>query len=281
MPTGLSVAHLESIHVYPVKSAGGVELAEVEIELRGPRDDRLWMVVEPSGRFVTQREEPRLALLRPQATAQGWSVAAPGMARVELRPEPARRLPVRVWDDEVDAVRCTAEAEIWLSGFLGRPALFVSMDAASRRTDVFSGQEERVARFADALPLLVLSRASLEDLNARLAEPLPMERFRPNLVIGGCEPFEEDLWDTIRVGEVEIELAVACARCVITTIDQARALPDPRREPLRTLATFRRRTRAALELDPGPVYFGWRSVPLCTGRVRVGDEVAVLRARPA
>lgn len=272
------MAHVESIHVYPIKSARGVALEEVEIELRGPRDDRRWMLVAPSGRFVTQRDEPRLALLRPVETPAGWAVEAPGWPRVALRPEPERRLRVRVWDDEVDAVRCSAEAEAWASAFLGRPALFVAMDGASRRLDAASGQEERVARFADILPLLVVSRASLEDLNARLAEPLPMDRFRPNLVVAGCAAFDEDLWHTVRVGEVEIELAMACARCVVTTIDQERALPHPRREPLRTLATYRRSTRAAEALEPG-VYFGWRSIPLVTGRVRVGDEVVVRRAR--
>jgi len=296
--------HVAALFVHPLKSGRAVALDEVEIEPRGPRDDRLWMAVDEGGIALTQRTEPRLALVVPRKVEDGWVLAADGNGEVLLRHDAAeagapvgsggpggrrgpdrsdgsgRRERVSVWGDAIDALRAAPEADAWLSAFLERPVRLVTMDSAARRLDPRTGREERATRFADVLPLLVVSQASLDDLNARLPARIPMDRFRPNIVVTGCEPFDEDLWRVVRVGPVEIELTLACARCAIPTTDQRTAARDPGGEPLRTLATYRRTTRADVEVEPNAVHFGWRSTPRTSGTVRVGDPVTVLARRP-
>ena len=203
-------ANIASLYVYPVKSCRGIALETSLVGERGLAFDREWMVVDGDGRFVTQREVPRLALVEPSLTATALELEAPGSGRlaVPLESDGATR-PVTVWRDSFPAVDQGDEAAAWLSSALQRPLRLVRFDLAVRRycNETYAGDSGAHTSFADAYPLLILSEASLADLNARLVAKghaaLPMNRFRPNLVVKGCEAFAEDTWKRIRIGEVE------------------------------------------------------------------------------
>jgi len=265
-------ALVRALFVYPVKSCRGIALDRADVEARGLRHDRRWMIVDGTGMFVTQRAEPRLthvevAIDERQATLV---LSSPDQRPLHLPLEPREgaSLKVRVWRDEVDALHAGDEAARWMSAFLGAPASIVFMpDAVERpvRPD-FAEPGDHVS-FADAFPLLVTTTDSLDDLNARLDQPLPMNRFRPNIVVGGCTPWEEDEWRRARVGAVPVRLPKGCDRCVVTATDQLTG--ERGVEPLRAMASFRRRT-------DGKVYFGVNAVPDAPGTIAVGDRVTVL-----
>jgi uncharacterized protein YcbX len=200
------------------------------------------MVVTPEGRFLTQRELPRLALVAPGLQADALIVTAPGMETLALALEDrsGARRDVVVWRDACEAIDAGEAAAKWFSAFLERPVRLVRFDASRRRqTDPqWSGGLDGETRFTDGFPLLVLSRASFDDLNARLPAPLPLDRFRPSLLLDGCEAYAEDRMSEIALAGATIRIVKPCTRCVITTTDQATAARDGE-EPLRTLRTYR------------------------------------------
>lgn len=258
---------LTGLRIYPVKSLGGIELARWPLDPTGLRDDRRWMVVDPDGQFVTQRETPRLALVRPRLEDGGVTLAAAGAGEVWVPRGGGARERVRVWGDHADAERCTPEADAWLSARVERPLRLVYFpDGAVRPSGTNAAGIEGRVMFADAFPLLLLTEASLEALNRKLETPLPMNRFRPNLVVGGAEGFAEDAWRRISVGPLALELVKDCLRCVTTTVDQETGVAGS--EPLRTLARFRRVQRG--------VRFGRNAVPAGVGALAIGDPVTVL-----
>jgi uncharacterized protein len=257
---------LTGITLYPIKSAGGIPVDSWELDQFGLTLDRRWLVVDATGQFISQRDYPRMALVRPTLQNGCLRVDAPGMPPLELsvNPAPAVLTRVTVWDDSCDATWVGEVAARWFSAFLGCAASLVHMPAQTLReaNPVYAPTGTPVS-FADAYPLLLISEASLDDLNQRLSAPLPMNRFRPNLVLAGCRPYEEDSWTLIRIGETDMEVVKPCDRCVITTTDQATA--ERGKEPLSTLATYRR-------VD-GKVLFGQNVVHRGRGRLRVGDAV--------
>ena len=260
---------LEALYRYPVKSLAGEAFDTLEVDARGPRHDRHWMVVDAAGRFLTQRQWPRMALVAAHVTARGeLQLRAPGMADLHL---PARdgdaRQVVEVWGDTVDAVASGAAADAWLSEFLDTPCRLVHLDDDSRRAvdPDFATPADQVG-FADGFPFLLISQASLDDLNSRLDTALPMRRFRPNLVISGCPPYAEDGWRLIRIGDIRFRVVKPCARCAIPTIDPDTGVSG--KEPLRTLAGYRR--------QGGQVMFGQNLVHEGRGRLDVGMTVEVL-----
>jgi hypothetical protein len=267
---------LSALNLYPVKSCRGIAAARWPLDAFGLAGDRTWMVVDDAGKFLTQREEPRLALVDVRLADDGTVVlAAPGGAPLHLpaaRSRPGDR-EVEVWRHRGPAVDGGDEAAAWISSHLGRSARLVALPRAHARPvsrDWFAGEAH--AAFSDGYPLLLIGEASLDDLNSRLVHPLPMNRFRPNLVVRGAAPYAEDLWKRIRIGEVELEVVKPCARCTITTTEQSTGERDGT-EPLRTLATYRK-----TELG---VLFGQNVVHLGRGVLEVGAEVDVLRTRPA
>lgn len=265
----MSDIRLSGLNVYPIKSCAGIPLDSARADERGIRLDRRWMVVDEAGRFVTQRTAPRLALVGVSFDAAGLNVEAPGMPSLEvpLTPEDGERAPAAVWGDVVECARVSEEADRWFGEFLrGRYRLVYLPDDSVRPVDPGYGRPEDRVGLADGFPFLLVSEASLEDLNGRLESPVPMDRFRPNLVVRGCEPFAEDGWRRVRVGEVEFRVVKPCARCKITTLDQATAATG--KEPLRTLARFRK--------SGSQVLFGQNLIPDNTGVLRVGDAVEVL-----
>jgi uncharacterized protein YcbX len=260
---------LSELNVFPVKSARGISVPEWRLGPRGLDHDRELLVVDPDGRFVTMRERPRMALIETALEPGVLVLRTHGRAplQVSLADRGPERIQVQVWNDRVLAEPVGAEADDWLTRFLDTPCRLVRFpDQAHRQVDLAYAQPGDQVRFADGFSLLLIGEASLAALNARLAEPLSMARFRTNLVASGGEPFAEDGWRRIRIGSIELDLVKPCARCVITTVDEATGIPGL--EPLRTLATFRRRN--------GKVLFGQNLVHRGTGTLRVGDEIQVL-----
>ncbi len=233
-------AVIAALFIYPVKSCRGIEVASAEITERGLAHDREWMIVDAGGRFLSQRELPSLALIRTTLSPSGLELAASGGTAVTIpfeRSGPTRT--VTVWRDTVKAIDQGDEPAAWLSARLGRDVRLVRFDPGVRRhcNRAYAGESGAHTGFADAYPLLVLSQASLVDLNTRLARSLPVDRFRPNVLLSGCEAYEEDYIDEIAAGAVRMKLVKPCTRCQITTTDQQTG--ERAAEPLATLATYR------------------------------------------
>ncbi len=267
---------VSDILIYPIKSCRGISLESAVVEPRGLVRDRRFMLVDANGRFISQREQPRMALIEVSETGDSYRVEAPGQDALELPLdlESARECSVRVHRDTLDAKLADPGINRWFTRFMGRDCGLVYMAAHQHRAvrHASAAFDDEVS-FADGAPLLLISEASLVDLNARLAEPVSMRRFRPNLVVTADTAFDEDGWDRIRVGEAEFDVAWQCSRCILTTVDPDTGERDEGGEPIATLKTFRRVN--------GLVMFGQNLLPRKLGRVRVGDEVEVLRRREA
>jgi hypothetical protein len=268
--------HVASLHIHPLKSCLPLDVDALLITPRGPEGDRRWLLVDDDGRFVTARQHPRLAGIRAMPTATGLHLQARGHPAFDVPTPPARapRVPVVIWGDRVDAQRCDPAADAWLSCALGFPVRLVHMDAAAHRPvdRAYAAAGDEVS-FADGYPLLVISQAALDGLNARLQRPVPMARFRPNLVVAGAMAHAEDRWRRVRIGAVEFEAVKPCTRCVFTTLDLDSLARDPDGEPLRTLAGYR---RAPAGSSVTGVTFGMNLIPRGTGRVRRGDGIVVI-----
>ncbi|MCU0766508.1 MAG: MOSC N-terminal beta barrel domain-containing protein [Gammaproteobacteria bacterium] len=260
---------VSELWVYPVKSCRGIALEQAEIGPRGIRWDRHWMVVDTAGQFLTQRQLPAMALVRTALRDDGLALEAPGRAPITVPYDAGEeRIRVRVWGDEVPARAVSTAADRWLTDVLTAPCRLVSFpDDAPRAVDAQYGRPGDETAFSDGFPLLLIGQGSLDDLNVRLREPLPMRRFRPNLVVAGAAPYAEDDWRRVRAGALELRVVKPCSRCAITTVDPERGVRDGG-EPLDTLARYRRRN--------GRVYFGQNVIPDGPGVLRIGDAVAVL-----
>lgn len=233
---------LSQIWRYPVKSLRGNQLESTAVDARGIQFDRHWMLVDRQGVFLSQRQLPRMILVKTQVEDQALCLSAPGMQdlMIPVASDGADTVPVKVWRDECRAQTVDAQADGWLSKFLGRDCRLVSLPSGSvRQVDQDYARLEDQVGFADGFPFLLISQASLDDLNQRLPTPLSMERFRPNLVISGCDAYAEDTWQRIKIGELIFRVAKPCSRCVIPTID-----PETGRrrgdEPLKTLLQYRK-----------------------------------------
>ena len=265
--------HVTGINIYPVKSTRPIALGASQVLARGLPWDRRWMLVDGEGRFLTARQYPALAMVSTAIGEHTLDVSVAGRETLQIRlAEPdAANVAVTVWKDSCRAVPVGAAADAWFSDYLGLGCRLVRMtDDLVRPVNPDYGQPGDQVSFADGFPLLLISQASLDDLNRRLAAAVPMQRFRPNLVVDGERPYAEDGWRRLRVGEVEFEGVKNCSRCLFTTIDPQTGLKDPAGEPLRTLSGYRRR-------DGGGVYFGQNLIPRSGGSIRVGDSVEILQ----
>lgn len=273
-------ATISRLFVYPVKSCAGVELKECVLTEAGLEFDRAWMVVDEEGLFVSQRELPRMALIRPQLRHADLVLRAPGMLALHLQLDavegPAR---VRVWKDEVDAWDMGDLAAQWFSDFLGAKLRLVRFDPDVRRLSnmEWTGGIEAPNQFSDGYPVLVLGEASLADLNGRLAgaghAPVTIERFRPNIVLSGIESHDEDRLDLFRIDadgrEVELKPVKPCPRCPIPDIDPATAASSP--EVGDMLRTYRQDERVN-----GAITFGMNAIVVkgAEEALKVGQAVA-------
>ncbi len=264
---------LGALCIHPVKSCAGIELRERELDRWGLASDRAWMAVDESGRFLTQRECGALARVRPALEEDALVLHAEGAPPLRLPRDgsDAPPRPVVVWRHRGPALDAGDAAARWISERLGRSARLVRIPPQHARRvnpDFFPG--EAWTAFTDGYPLHLLSEASLRDLERRVGQRLDPRRFRANLWLRGSEPYAEDRWLRIRVGEVELALVKPCDRCVITTLDPESGASTSE-EPLRTLAGYRRAAAGVL--------FGWYAVPLGAGRLAVGDPVTLLETR--
>jgi MOSC domain-containing protein len=265
-----------SIHIYPVKAARAVDLAEAEVERCGLAGDRRWLVVDPDGQFITQRSEPTLALVSARHVAAGrLHLSADGqpplIVSAPAESRGAEMLRVSVWQSKVRAATAGDQADAWFSHFLGRPVRLVHLDDPTRRQvdPEFGAPEDRVS-FADGYPLLLTTLGSLDALGRWLIEDgqpaVPMTRFRPSVVVAGTAPWAEDGWRRIGIGPVTFRVAKPCGRCVVTTIDQRTGQRG--RQPLAMLGRHRRFGQQLV--------FGQNLIPDVTGTIRVGDPVRIL-----
>jgi len=270
---------LTHIYIYPIKSLGGISLHSAKVEERGLQFDRRWMLVDKNGMFLTQREHPQMALLQVSIKDDMLEIShkVKKIANIHLPISDTRSptsnnlrtnsMVVNIWDDVVIAKNVSHDADLWFSEALNLDCHLVSMDKDSDRiTDRKFTPEPKQVSFADAYPFLIIGQESLNELNSRLKEPLPMDRFRPNFVFSGGEPFIEDTWKDFMIGKLKFKAVKPCARCVVTTVNQNTA--EKGSEPLETLAKFRK--------VGNKVNFGMNVIGHDSGVVQVGDLVVAL-----
>jgi uncharacterized protein YcbX len=255
---------------YPIKSLGGIALDTAQLTDRGLQHDRRWMLIDKDNRFLSQREHAQMALfkieletdsLKVTYTTDGSHINIPF---IPLKPE---MVDVVIWDDTCTGQLVSDVVDAWFTVKLGIPTRLVYMpNETHRATDPRYTTQGTIASFADAYPALLIGQASLDDLNNRLAEPLPMNRFRPNIVFEGGEPYSEDLMNHISINGIDMYGVKLCARCIMTTIDQQTAVKN--KEPLKTLARYRRKGNKIL--------FGQNLAFNSNGVLNIGDEINVL-----
>ena len=261
---------LSNLTYYPIKACRGFDVAESQVERMGLANDRRMMVVTPSGKFLTQREYPRLALVTPTVKNGMVTLSAPNFDSLQFGIQSTGTpTPVEVWKSkDVSAIDQGEESAQWLSDWLGVSVRLVHVaDGFKRKLNPeYAIHADDHTGFADGYPILIISEESLQDLNSKLDSAVPMNRFRPNIVVKGCEPFAEETWKRIRIGGVEMALVKPCARCVVTTIDKDTLAKS--KEPLKTLSSYRMQELGAI--------FGVNIIPLNEGVVKVGMSVEVL-----
>ncbi|KOU31745.1 molybdenum cofactor biosysynthesis protein [Streptomyces sp. WM6372] len=273
----MSNMYVQALHIHPVKSVAGTAPDEMAVEPWGLSGDRRWALVDTEGTVITQRQQPRLALAAARPLEGGAvALSAPGMAELAVEvPEPGPLEPVTLFGKKIETVVAASAAADWFSAYLGVPARLVHMDdpAVRRPVDPQYALPGETVSLADGYPVLLTTLASLDALNSLIAQgdhpeegPLPMNRFRPNVVVAGAEAWAEDGWRLMAIGDAVFRGARECGRCIVTTTDQATA--ERGKEPLKTLARHRRIGKS--------LAFGRQLVPVRTGTVRVGDEVRVL-----
>jgi uncharacterized protein YcbX len=259
---------LSGLFVYPIKACAGIALERAEVVERGLAFDRRYMLVDRSGTFITQREVPQLCRVATALEREQLLVSAPGKLTLALPVRPAETLwlerrPYRVWDSVGSALACP-DGSRWFSELLNAEVTLLYMPDSERRdVNPKRARPGEIVSFADAYPLLLMSEASLLDLNQRLSNPVDMRRFRPNLVIAGGEPYGEDNFTNVRIGSLSFRGVKRCERCVVTTVDPDTAAQG--HEPLRTLARYR--------LEDGNVWLGMNLVQEGYGTLRLGDRV--------
>lgn len=255
-------ACLSAITLYPIKSCRGISVKNAALVPRGLERDRRYMLVDENGHFITQREEHSLALVDMAVAEAGWLVSAPehGSFTLPLLIEAGEELVTEVWRSIVNAL-VVPEGGRWFSQFLGRSVRLVYFPEPSERE--VEGEPGSVVAFQDAYPFLIVSEESLDDLNARVARPLEMERFRPNLVVRGVEPYAEESWQNFRIGGARFRMTRPCVRCVVTTLDPRTG--EGAKEPLATLARY--------HTYEGKVSFGMNAVHEAPAELHVGDPL--------
>lgn len=263
---------IRSLHVYPVKSCRGIALERAEIAETGFRHDRRWMVIGADGTFLSQRSHPELARVSTRLDRGRLILGAADRPPLEVvidAPIDDHRT-VTIWKDACEAVSEGRESAAWLSTLLGVPCELVRLpETEVRPVDPdYARPGDRVA-FADGFPFLLISQASVDELNRRLTTPVRADRFRANIIIDGCEAHAEDGWSMLTIGEIGFDVAKPCARCVVISTDQDNG--SRTEEPLRTLAGYRTANRKVL--------FGQNLIHRGTGAVRIGDEVHPISVR--
>ncbi|MEM7561481.1 MAG: MOSC N-terminal beta barrel domain-containing protein [Pseudomonadota bacterium] len=263
---------VSQIHIYPVKSLAGYSPEEAWLASAGFVHDRQWMIVSPEGRMMTQREHPQMALISASISDDNLVLSSFGMENFSLAVdlESEHQVSTEVFGDRLRGARVSDDADEWLSQALGVECMLVGFPSGQTRPcDPAVSSDGDHTLFADAFPLLILSQASQDQLNEKLQNPVGINRFRPNIVLSGCNPHDEDSWQNISISAVPLRIVDHCARCSVPTVDpDAGVLSGP--EPIATLASYRSRE--------GEIYFGVNAAPDQEGRISIGDDVTVLSA---
>lgn len=270
--------YLSEINIYPIKSLGGISLRSSAIEERGLRFDRRWLLVDEKNNFLTQREFPKMATVNVKVLKEGLRVSEnENETIVPFEPNTNETATVKIWSSRCRAKVYERETNDWFSNVLQTDCKLVSMPKETRRkvNYFYAVHKNDTVSFADGYPFLLIGESSLEDLNARLENPVPMNRFRPNFVVSGADAFAEDDWKQIKIGNVIFHVVKPCGRCVITTIDQASGEKQGV-EPLKTLASYRIPKRSVKQ----KILFGQNLIAENTGKViEVGDKVEIIESR--
>jgi len=269
----MSSIYLSELAIYPVKSLAQITLNQSHVDNFGLRHDRRWMIVDQQGHFITQRQHSRMCLINVESKYENSELiaivlTAPQMSslKVEL-PKSKQSIKVTVWHDQCLALDCGSEAAKWLTEFLSVSCQLVYFaENEIRQVDQTYAQPNDRTAFSDGFPLLLISQASLDDLNSKLETAIPMKRFRPNLVVSGCAAFDEDNWKLIRIGELVIRVVKPCSRCVIPSIDTNTG--ERGKEPTRTLLTYRK--------QDNKLFFGQNLIANSPGFLSIGDTVEIL-----
>ncbi len=276
---------ISEINIYPIKSLGEIPLQRSIVEDRGLQYDRRFMLVDENNDLLTQREFSKMATIDVEVLENGLNVSTDGFEKMQISNDfgETEKVKVRVWQSFCDALVANDEINRWFSEVLKTNCRLVKMpDSTHRQINELFNKGNEIVSFADGYPLLIISENSLADLNKKLEKQIPMNRFRPNLVVSGATGFAEDNWKKIKIGNTIFRSTKPCARCVIPTIDQKTGISDVK-EPLKTLATFRKSsdvfpdTFEEYGLGKNDILFGQNLVAENFGEeIKVGDEVIVL-----
>jgi uncharacterized protein YcbX/ferredoxin len=272
----MSQAILQNIYIYPIKSSASIELSNSWVEELGLAFDRRFVVASPDGQFITARTQPTLCLIQASLTATGLVIIAPNMPAlvIEYHHLCQEYTAVNLWNDTIKAQQCRENINQWFSHYLQKPCQLLFFGADSQR---FVKNKNSQVSFADAYPLLLISQASLDNLNKQYkadTTTISMTQFRPNIVVNNCDAFAEDNWRHIRIGEVEFEITTPCTRCIFTTINPKTSEKNHQQEPLNTLKSYR-------QLASGDILFGQNLVALNQGQIKCGDNLEVLKRQAA
>jgi uncharacterized protein YcbX len=261
---------ISELYIYPVKSLGGIKIDKGYITDRGFQHDRRWMLVDINNQFISQREAPQLALLKVDVLADSLKIthkASPACIIIPFEPLTNEFAAVTIWDDVCTGQFVSTDADKWFTEMIKMKCRLVYMpDDTLRLTNPKYTPGDNLTSFSDAFPFMIIGQASLDDLNNRLLQPLPINRFRPNIVFTGGRPYQEDIMDEFTINKVTFNGVKLCARCIITTTDQDKVIRT--QEPLKTLATYRFRDNN--------VYLGQNLINSGLGHIAVGDEICII-----
>ncbi len=262
---------ISEINIYPIKSLSGVSLPKAKVEERGLEFDRRWMLVDENNVFLSQRRFPEMSLINVELLEDGLKISHkfknfdPLFILYDDYVED--EVEVKIWDDVCPALPVSNTADCWFSKALNTPCKLVYMhDSSKRMVDKKYTSDSKMVGFADGYPFLLIGQSSLDDLNSKLITPVPMNRFRPNIVFKGGEPFEEDNIKTFKINEIKFSAVKPCARCSITTVNQETSGTGT--EPLLTLSKYRK--------FDNKVLFGQNLVHEGSGIICIGDEIEIL-----
>ena len=265
---------ISQLLIYPIKSLGGFAVNSAQLTDRGLQYDRRWMLVDKNNNFLTQREHPIMCML--QTIIENDELVIFHKNNIEdkiavpLHPSAATIIKVNVWDDECDAQYVSEQADHWFTQKLLMDCRLVYMpETEKRKVEANYANNNEITAFSDGYPLMMIGQASLDDLNSRLPEPLPMDRFRPNIVFTGGNPFDEDSMEHLLINDINLFGVKLCSRCVLTTINQTNMQKG--KEPLKTLAGYRQKNNK--------IYFGQNLLFKQTGKMAVGDFINVVKSK--
>ncbi|MGY3212205.1 MOSC domain-containing protein [Mucilaginibacter sp. HD30] len=260
--------NVSELYIYPIKSLAGVKLNRAEISDRGFKHDRRWMLIDEHNRFISQREVALMALFKVEIDEDSLLVTYNNTSiYVPFVFENKDIIKVTIWDDTCEALLVDEKIDLWFSEHMNMNCRLAYMpDSSLRVIDARYAPEGSVTSFADVYPFLLISQASLDDVNSRLELTMSMDRFRPNIVISGGEPYQEDLMNEFTINDITFFGVKLCARCNIPTIDQQTAKKG--KEPSKTMARYR--------FKNNKIYFGQNLIHSGIGFISVGAEVNVL-----